>query len=221
MSARVWSKLPCACSSRSVICAESLLITAIMAAWLSSIAVCNRLVRVANCSASVFNPSRNAAARWASARQRGALQVVLGEIDHHRDRLLDGRDASSRLVGGVRGERQVEGVGGDEAGGERLARLSERGQQQGVALADGALDDGVESGHLLGRLEHVVLVGVRDRGLDLADLAEALKEPLGDRAQFVGRAATEPDRRRRGCAACSEPRHAIPGFRSRPPGWAD
>ena len=161
--------------------------TAIMAAWLSSIAVLSRLVRVANCSASVFNPSRNAVARWARRQERRALQAVLGEIDHDRDGLLDRVDVPSRFVGGVGRERQIEGVGGDEAAGERLARLSERGQQQGVAPADGALDDGVEPGHLPGRLEHLVLVGMRDRGLHLAHLAEALQEPFGHPAQLVGR----------------------------------
>jgi hypothetical protein len=34
----------------------------------------HRFVRVANCSDNVFNPSRNAAARCASAGQRRALQ---------------------------------------------------------------------------------------------------------------------------------------------------
>ena len=134
--------------------------------------------------------------------QRGALQVVLGEIDHHRDGLLDGRDAAARLVGGVGGERQVEGVGGDQARGERLARLAERGPEQRVALADRALDDGVEAGHLLGRLEHVVLVGVLDRGLDLAHLAEALQKPLGDARAVRRPTGTGSDRPRRGCAAC-------------------
>ncbi len=38
-------------------------------------------------------------------RQCGALQVVLGEIGHHRDGLLDGRDVALRLVGGIGGER--------------------------------------------------------------------------------------------------------------------
>ncbi len=123
--------------------------------------------------------------------QRGALQVVLGEIDHDRDGLLDGRDSAARLVGRIGGQRQVEGVGGDQARGERLARLAERRPEQRVAFADRAFDDGVEPGHLLGGLEHVVFVGLLDRGLDLANLAEALQKPLGHRAQFVGRAGQD------------------------------
>jgi hypothetical protein len=120
--------------------------------------------------------------------QGRALQAVLGEIDHHRDGLLDGRDVLAGFVGGVRRQRQIEGIGSDEARGERLARLSERRQQQGVARADGAFDDGVKSRHLPCRLEHLVLVGVRDRGLQRADLPKALKEPLGHGAQLVRRA---------------------------------
>ena len=69
--------------------------------------------------------------------------------------------------------------------------LPSEGSSSASRRADGALDDGVEPGHFLGRLEHLVLVGVRDRGLDLAHLAEALQEPLGHRAQLVGRAGQD------------------------------
>src|SRR5262249_24664789 len=106
------------------------------------------------------------------SRQRRALQIVFGEIDHHRDRLLDGRDVLARLGGGVRRQRQIERIGGYETRGERFARFSQRRQQQGVASADGALDDSIKPRHFPSRLEYFIFVGVRDRRLQRAHLAK-------------------------------------------------
>src|SRR5204863_9276178 len=117
--------------------------------------------------------------------KRVALQVVFREVDHHRNRLFDGGDVLARFVGGIRSERQIEGVGGDETGGERLARLSERRQQQRVARADGALDDRIEARHFPCRLEHFVLVGMGEGGLKRAHLAKTLQQSLGYRTQLV------------------------------------
>ena len=116
--------VPAPAARAGVICADSLSMTAIMAAWLSSIAVLQQAGARRELLGQRLQPVAERGGALARARQSAVrCRLVLGEIDHDRDGLLDRVDVPSRFVGGVGRERQIEGIGGDQAGGERLARL--------------------------------------------------------------------------------------------------
>ena len=115
---------------------------------------------------------------------RGALEVVVGEVAEHGDGVLDALDVDMGFLRGVGGEREIVGVGRDQHGGEGLARFAERRADQGVLRRGRAFDDRVEPRHLLRRRQHLVLVALGDRGLQRAQVAERVEEALGERGQF-------------------------------------
>ena len=55
-------------------------------------------------------------------------------------------------------------------------------------MAGGALDDGVEPGHVPGGALHLLLIGLGDGGLHAAQLAEAVEEAVGGALQLLDRA---------------------------------
>ena len=120
-------------------------------------------------------------------RQRHALQIVVGEVGHDRDGFLDRLGIAAGVLGGGRRQRQVIGVGGDQHRGERLAGFSERRPDQRVAVSGGALDDRVEPGHVLGRPQHLLLIGLGDRGLHRAQFAKSVEEAVGDVFELLHR----------------------------------
>ena len=87
----------------------------------------------------------------------------------------------------ARGERQIIGVGGDQHRGEGLAGFSERRPDQRVAMAGRALDDGIKPGHVLGRRQHLLLIGLGDGRLHGAQFAEAVEEAVGDALELLHR----------------------------------
>ena len=120
-------------------------------------------------------------------RQRHALQVVVGEVGHHGDGLLDRLGVPAGVLGGGRGERQIIGVGGDQHRRERLAGFSERRPDLRVAVPGGALDDRIEPGHVPGRAQHLLLIGLGDGRLHRAQFAEAVEEAVGDVFELLHR----------------------------------
>ena len=120
--------------------------------------------------------------------ERAALQIVVGEVEHDRDGALDGLEVLQDLLGDLARLREIERVGQHQRGRKRFPRLRERRPDQRRLLARAVLHDGVEAGHLMHRLEHLVLVGGGDRALDVAQVAEAADEPLGRLHQGLRRA---------------------------------
>ena len=55
-------------------------------------------------------------------------------------------------------------------------------------MAGGAFDDRVKAGHVPGRPQHLLLIGLGDGGLHGAQLAEAVEEVVGDALQLLHRA---------------------------------
>jgi len=125
--------------------------------------------------------------RNATVRQRHALQIVVGEVGHHRDGLLDRLGIPAGVLGGGRGGRQIIGVGGNQHGRKRFAGSSERGPDLRVAMSGGALDDGIQPGHFPGRAQHLLLIGLGDGGLHGAQFAKAVEETVGDVFQPLDR----------------------------------
>ncbi len=113
-------------------------------------------------------------------RQRHALQIVVGEVDHHGDGFFDRLGVAAGVVGRGRRKRKIIGVGGDQHRGERLAGFAERGPDQRVAMPGGALYDRIKPGHVLGRAEHLVFIGLGDFRLHRAQFAKAVEEAAGD-----------------------------------------
>ena len=134
---------------------------------------------------------RQALAQCGGARlqplQRQPLQVVVGEAGHFGDGLLDGVGVAAGFLGRGAGQREIIGVGGDQHRGEGLAGFSQRGPDQGVAVPGGALDDRIEPGHVARRGQHLVLIGLRNGGLDAAQLAKTVEETFGDAFELLHR----------------------------------
>ena len=187
MLVSVRSKVACAFCSRWRILTDRLSIAPIASAWLASMVLRNSSVRFASCSDSLAKPSRSADRPCLQPLQRHALQVVVGELGHLRDGFFDGLGIPAGVLGGRRRQRQIIGVGGDQHGGERLAGFAQRRPDQGLAVPGGAFDDRIQPGHVLGRSQHLVLIGFRNRGLDRAQLAEAVEEFIGDALEFRDR----------------------------------
>ena len=120
-------------------------------------------------------------------RQRHALQIIVREVGHHGDGFFDRLGVAAGVLGRGRRQRQVIGVGGDQHRGERLAGFAERRPDQRVAMPGGALDDGIEPGHVPGRPQHLLLVGLRDRRLHRAQFTEAVEEAVGDALELLHR----------------------------------
>ena len=162
MSASVRSNVSCAFCSRWRILTDKSSMAPMASAWLASMVLRNSSVRLASCSDSFARPSRSATVARLQPLQRHALQVVVGEVGHHRNGLLDGLGVAAGFLGGRRRQRKIIGVGGDQHRGKRLAGFSERRPDQRVAVSGGALDDRIEPGHVAGRGQHLLLVGFRN-----------------------------------------------------------
>ena len=180
MPASVLSNVSCAFCSRWRILTDNSSMTPMASAWLASMVLRKSSVRIASCSVSLAIPSRSATVRAFSRCQRHALQVVVGEVGHHGDGLLDRLGVPAGVLGGGRGGRQIIGVGGDQHGRERFAGFSERRPDLRVAMPGGALDDRIQPGHFPGRSQHLLLIGLGDGGLHRAQFAEAVEETVGD-----------------------------------------
>ena len=176
----VRSNVSCAFCSRWRILTDNSSMTPMASAWLASMVLRNSSVRIASCSVSLAIPSRSATVRACSRCQRHALQIVVGEVGHRGDGLLDRLGVPAGVLGGGRGARQIIGVGGDQHGRERLAGFAERRPDLRVAMPGGALDDRVQPGHFPGRAQHLLLIGLGDGGLHGAQFAEAVEETVGD-----------------------------------------
>ncbi len=118
--------------------------------------------------------------------ERPPLQVAGGEIEHDGHRLLDGLGVAARVLAGLGRDGQIVGVGGQQGGVERLARLAERRPDQCPASLGLAVDDGIEAGHLLGGVENLLLVGLLQSGANIAQAIEAGEELLGGGGERVG-----------------------------------
>ena len=66
--------------------------------------------------------------------------------------------------------------------------MPSEGQIKRVAMAGGALDDGVEPRHVPGRALHLLLIGLGDGRLHAAQLAKAVEEAVGGALQLLDRA---------------------------------
>ena len=108
-------------------------------------------------------------------------------------------------------QRQIIGVGGDQHRRERLAGFSERRPDQRVAMPGGALDDRIEPGHVPGRRQHLLLIGLGDGGLHRAQFAEAVEEAVGDAFELARPIPTASGRSRRAWSACPAPLRAAAG----------
>ena len=84
---------------------------------------------------------------------------------HIRDSLFDGIGVATRFLGRRGREREVIGIGRDQHAGEGLAGLAERRPDQRVVVPGRTLDDGIEPGHVLGRAQHLLLIGLLDGSL--------------------------------------------------------
>ena len=220
MSASVRSKVSCAFCSRSRILAERSSIAPIASACVASMVLRSNSVRLVSCSDSFAKPSPQRRRALLQPRERHALQVVVGEVDHDRDGLLDRLGVAARLLGRGAGEREIIGIGGDQHRGEGLAGFAERRPDQRVAVAGGALDDGIEPGHVLGGRLHLVLIGLGDGRLHGAQLAEAVEEAFGDVLELLDRPRQHRDRWRRASSACPARPRAAAGFPRTAPGSA-
>ena len=158
-----------------------------VAAWLASIVVRSRLLRAVNSSDSAARPCAQRGGALAQALQRELLQVAFGEIDHHRDGVLDGIGVAARFVRRLRRQRKVVGVRRHQHRGEGFARFAERRHDQRVALA-GAFDDRIKPAHIAGGGQHLLLIGLGDLALDATHLAEAVEEFFGDAFELLHRA---------------------------------
>ena len=127
----------------------------------------------------------------AECAERAALEVVVGEIHHHRDGVLDRLQVLGNLLGGVAGLGEIEDVGQHDRGGERLARLVERGPDQRVTVLGRIFHDRIEAGHFLRWREHLVLVGRGDGSLHVAQFAKTGDKALGRLLQPFGRAGED------------------------------
>ena len=187
MSASVWSNVSCAFCSRWRILTDNSSMAPEASAWLASIALRNNSVRLASCSDSFARPSPQRRRPRVQSLQRHPLQIVVGEVDHDRNRLFDRLGVATGLLGRSARQRQVIGIGGDQHRGKRLAGLSKRRPDQGIAVSGRALDDRIKSGHVPGRGQDLVLIGLRNGRLDAAQFAEAVEEALGDVLKLLHR----------------------------------
>ncbi len=132
---------------------------------------------------------------------------------------LDALDIRMRPPRGVRGEREIIGVGGHQHGGEGFAGFVERRPDQRIAAAGRALDDRIEPGHLLGRRQHLLLVGLRDgRPAVRASRSKPSRKRSVSAGQLRHRAGQHRDRWRRASSGCRARPRAAAGSRRRSPG---
>ena len=119
--------------------------------------------------------------------QRQPLQVVVSEVGHDGDGLLDGLGAAAGFLGRGGRERKIVGICGDQHRGECFARFAKRWPDQRVALSGGALDDRVEFGHLPRRTQYLLVIGGRNCRLYGAQLAKSVEEAFGDALKLLHR----------------------------------
>ena len=176
----VLSNVSCAFCSRWRILTDNSSMTPMASAWLASMVLRKQFGPDRELLGQLGHPLAQRHRPRLQPLQRHALQVVVGEVGHHGDGLLDRLGIPAGVLGGGRGGRQIIGVGGDQHGRERLAGSSERRPDLRVAMPGGALDDRIQPGHFPGRAQHLLLIGLGDGGLHGAQFAEAVEETVGD-----------------------------------------